>query len=327
MGLGRKLVRRATPRSVRRAMHPVRTAKRAITPRPVRQLSRAAYTITNPLGAAENALIGAALGSGGSRRRRRRGPTRSSPANRVASSGVTAADVRAAEAAASDGQLAALMAVQRARFAPAQRPVTADPPLVDPVPLERDEWRRRKGEAHVWQRGRRARLRAEVASHAQAVAAERYAQAYQEQRGQQANADRWWHALNAGEPAVVSAALTAAFADNPAPVEVIRAVGDEAALRVWLPGIEVLPEKRATVTPTGRLSTKAWTKTGRNEAYAALLGAHLLATVREAWAVAPSPMRLRIGGVRQVSGGPVELLFEVAVGRCEGRWDDDQWGT
>jgi hypothetical protein len=68
MGFGRRLmrktVRRATPRSVRRAMHPVRTAKRAVTPRPLRQVSRAVYTITNPLGAAENKLIGAALGSG-----------------------------------------------------------------------------------------------------------------------------------------------------------------------------------------------------------------------------------------------------------------------
>jgi hypothetical protein len=46
--LARKAVRRSVPRPVRRAMHPVRTAKRAVTPRPVRQVSRAVYTITTP---------------------------------------------------------------------------------------------------------------------------------------------------------------------------------------------------------------------------------------------------------------------------------------
>jgi hypothetical protein len=57
----RKSVRRATPRSVRRAMHPARTAKNAVTPRPVKQVSRAAYTVRHAAGAAENAMIGAAL--------------------------------------------------------------------------------------------------------------------------------------------------------------------------------------------------------------------------------------------------------------------------
>src|SRR4051812_22331621 len=73
----RKSVRKATPRTVRRAMHPVRTAKYAVTPRPVRQLSRAVYTVTNPLGAAENAFIGAALNAGSHRRRSTSGRSRS----------------------------------------------------------------------------------------------------------------------------------------------------------------------------------------------------------------------------------------------------------
>jgi hypothetical protein len=42
--------------------------KSAVTPRPVKQLSRAVYTVTNPLGAVENKLIGAALNGGKSRR-------------------------------------------------------------------------------------------------------------------------------------------------------------------------------------------------------------------------------------------------------------------
>lgn len=216
MGFGRRLVRKtvrkATPRPVRRAMHPVRTAKYAVTPRPIREVSRAVYTVTNPLGAAENKLIGAALNSG-SRRRASPGRSgastrsRSAPARQV----VGGTGVRAAEAAASHDRLAQLMAVQRERFAAAQRPLVPDPGPVDQKPFQQQEWDRRKGEAHIWQRARRRQLRAEAAEYGQ-----------------------------------------------------------------------------AHVTPTGRLSSRVWTKTELNQVYAQLQGAHLLATIREAWAVAPS---------------------------------------
>jgi hypothetical protein len=46
--LVRKSVRRATPRTVRRAMNPVGTLRSAVTPRPLKQLSRTLYTVTNP---------------------------------------------------------------------------------------------------------------------------------------------------------------------------------------------------------------------------------------------------------------------------------------
>jgi DNA segregation ATPase FtsK/SpoIIIE, S-DNA-T family len=72
MGLGRRLVRKtvrkAVPRRVGKAMHPVRSAKYAVTPRPVRQLSRAGYAVRNPVGAAENKIIGAVLEAGSGRR-------------------------------------------------------------------------------------------------------------------------------------------------------------------------------------------------------------------------------------------------------------------
>jgi hypothetical protein len=76
VGLGRRIVRksvrRATPRPVRKAMHPARTARNAITPRPVKQVSRAAYTVRHPVGAAENKAIGAVLCPPRPRRRTRR---------------------------------------------------------------------------------------------------------------------------------------------------------------------------------------------------------------------------------------------------------------
>lgn len=331
MGFGRRLmrktVRRAAPRSVRRAMHPVRTAKRAVTPQPIRQVSRAVYTITNPLGAAENKLIGAALGSG--RRRRDSGRTRAT-AHRAqpgrANTAVSGTGARATEGAASHHQLAELMAIQRERFAPAQRLVIADPPTVDAGPLVKHEWTQLKRGVHVWQHAERKRLRQTAAEHGQRHAADLYSQACAQQRARQVEADTWWHSLLNGQPAVLRAALEAAFADNPAAVTVTWADGQEATFTLFLPGLDVLPEKKAHVTPTGRLSAKAWTKTELNDVYAELLGAHLLATIRETWAVAPSLRRVRITGVRH-SDPSDDLLFDVVVTRDTGRWDDDAAGS
>jgi hypothetical protein len=69
----RKSVRRATPRPVRKAIHPAQTVRNSLTPRPVKQVSRAAYTVRHPVGAAENKVLGAALNGGRSKRRRRAG--------------------------------------------------------------------------------------------------------------------------------------------------------------------------------------------------------------------------------------------------------------
>jgi hypothetical protein len=218
------------------------------------------------------------------------------------------------------------MAVQQQRFAPSSRSVIPDPAPVDRAGLEREEWAHPKGEVPFWQRVRRRRLRRQVSEHARVRAAELAAEARAAQQNQQAQADAWWTALNEGEPGVLAAALKAAFADNPAPVAVISAAGPEAILAVVLPGTDVLPARTAHVTPSGRLSSRAWTKTELNEVYAQLLGAHLLATIRETWAIAPSLARIRLIGLRNGRPGPREALFDVEVSRDVGGWAGDNRG-
>jgi hypothetical protein len=70
MGLMKKAVRRATPRSVRKAkrvaFHPARTAVHAATPRSVRKVKRTTFNVTHPVNTAENALLDSL--TGGSRR-------------------------------------------------------------------------------------------------------------------------------------------------------------------------------------------------------------------------------------------------------------------
>lgn len=102
----RKSVRKATPRSVRKAMHPVRTARRAVTPPPVRKVTRALYTVTNPLGAAENALIGSVLNVGGHRRSSSRSGSRSASTRTTSGEIFVGTGIRATEALVSHDRLA-----------------------------------------------------------------------------------------------------------------------------------------------------------------------------------------------------------------------------
>jgi hypothetical protein len=311
-------------------MHPVRTARRAVTPRPVRQASRAVYTVTNPLGAAENAVIDAALNAGRIHRGRSAGTTRGGGRSAAASpaGGLTASELRAAEGAASHDHLAELMAVQRSRFAPAQRPEIPAPEPVDAQQITAELWLLRKAEVPFWRRRQRQEIRATVQADARVRADRRLAELQAEHAAEQRRADEWWTALIRGDAAVVTAALKAAFADNPAPVTVRAASGSDASLVVWLPGIDVLPDRKAHITTGGRLSSKAWTKTERNDVYAELLGAHLLATLRETWAVAPSLTRVRVVGIatRTATNTGGDVLFDVTSDCATGSWDDDRFG-
>jgi hypothetical protein len=318
----RKSVRKATPRPVRRVMHPVGTMKSAMTPRPLKQLSRTVYTVTNPLGAAENALIGAALYPGrGGRRTTGAGWSSSSSSEYLSVGGL-----RAQEAMESEDRLAWLMAVQRERFSPSQRPVIPTPERAALSTVVGPEWRRRKRGVRFWNRTGRRELRAEVQRWAQQQVQVRHQEECRQAEVKQIEADAWWVALSEGQEAVTTAALQAAFADNTAQVAVMHAEGTEARLVLSVPPISVLPAKKAHITPTGRLSSKAWTKTELNGVYVSLIGAHLLATLREAFAVAPSLQSIRVFGNRFEADETQSVLFAVDCDRAETTSDDDQVG-
>src|SRR5207302_10969145 len=63
-----------------------------------------------------------------------------------------------------------------------------------------------------------------------------------------------------------------------------------------------------------------------NDVYAELLGAHLLATLREAFAVAPALKYARVIGARPSDTG-AEILFDVEATRAGHDWSEDTLGT
>jgi hypothetical protein len=330
MGFGRRLlrktVRKATPRTVRRAMHPARSLKYAATPRVVKRASRTVYTITNPLAAAENKLIGAALSPGSRHRGSGSRSSSSRTLNVPAGQNVTGSGVRAEEAADSERRLAWLFAAQRQRFSAAERPIVEDPIPVPASKFQQEEWARRKCEVSIWRRAHRKDLRTEVDHYSQACAAEQLILAQAEQHELQSQADTWWEALVHGQSEALTAALDAAFDDNFAPLIVIHAEGANAVLALGLQGPEVLPKKKAHVTPTGKLSARVWTKTELNQLYAEFIGAHLLATLRETWAIGPSLDVIRVVGIRKADVDDVEILFDIQASRRERNWAVDEGG-
>lgn len=323
----RKSVRKATPRSVRKVMNPVGTVKSAITPRPIKQVSRGIYTVTNPLGAAENALIDSVLNAGSGRRRSSSSTYRSASGSSSRSQPSAsrapspAAQAKIQQAFDAHDALTSLMAAGRERFQPAARPIVPAPALTDAAPLEAAEWAARKKQASFWRRTERKRLRLEAAAAARASADAHDRQLTEQARKRQVEIDVWWQNLSRGDEPTLTAALQSAFADNPAPVDIIRAKEGEAALVLRLPGPDVLPDRKVHVTPGGRATTKAWTKTELAEVYADLLGAHLLATLRETFAVGPSVHFVRVIGVRGRGAG-AGVLFDADANRSAASRDD-----
>ena len=105
-----------------------------------------------------------------------------------------------------------------------------------------------------------------------------------------------WHRLTGHDRVAVMEALETAFADNDSEAFCVDADTDErgrfATIVVCFGTASMVPERTTGRTPTGRLSAKKRTKTDRNAVYVQALGSTVLATVKEAFAVAPSVERI-----------------------------------
>src|SRR5699024_10728050 len=135
---------------------------------------------------------------------------------------------------------------------------------------------------------RRREARDHAAEDARARHATLLAEAQRQQRQAQEELDAQWSRLCAGEPEAVLDALTAHFGDNPAPAVAVGVEDDEAQLAVLVPGVAVVPEREPSTTEPGNLSLARMTKTRRMWFYRQAVAGDVLATVREAFAVAPA---------------------------------------
>lgn len=100
--------------------------------------------------------------------------------------------------------------------------------------------------------------------------------------------DYEWSLLQKNDPATVMSILTEAFGDNEAKAAVLEVNGKIASVMVVAPEITVLPERDWSITSAGNISVKKMNAKDRDGYYFDLVFSQLVATLNEAFAVAPA---------------------------------------
>lgn len=155
---------------------------------------------------------------------------------------------------------------------------------------------------HLWSQLRQARARVDDEL-VLAVAAEKERREA-ERKAEQARVDKEWERLCRNEPDVTIAALERAFADNQAPAAPIDCDGERTTVVMEFQSPEaIVPEWKPARTPTGKPTLKKRTKTEINRLYLEALGSNVLATVKEAFAVAPGTQVVQLLVIRHEVDG------------------------
>lgn len=210
----------------------------------------------------------------------------------------------------------ALLTQHLADFPPAHPPV-APMPDVNPLIAARFEQAVKDLPALALRRRSKAKKWAKEAAQQDAV---------QQQAELQARYDAAWRLLLNHDPAAVHDALENAFEDNQHPAACID-VGYENGVRyatvlILYGPVDLVPERRPALTPTGRPTLHKRTKTDRNDFYVSALASTVLATVKEAFAVAPSVTELRVAVLRKdpQADSPQKFLEWIYAARFPRDW-------
>jgi hypothetical protein len=112
---------------------------------------------------------------------------------------------------------------------------------------------------------------------------------------EQRELDADWEKLQANDPELTLAALNRAFADNEAPAKAIDCKGNRTTVVMQFPEPSaIVPDRKPDRTPTGKRTLKKRTKTEINSLYLEALGSNAMATVKEAFAMAPGTQSVQL---------------------------------
>jgi hypothetical protein len=272
-------------RKARRAMHPVRNARRAITPRPVKQARRAVFKVAHPVEAFEGALEDVVVGS-------LRGGRRSSRSARSRGGGSSRAPARSTlerERAAS----VALLEMQQFRRllrvhlddVQTQKLGAPPPESVDARRLNKVLRAKALDGVSLLAWSERRRSRAAAAAFAVRTITEETGRRRKLEAEQQERIDDAWLRVCANEPQFVLAALQGQLASLS--FKSFECADTSVRVSISAPGFERVPERLPDVTPTGKATSRGLSKTDRNELYAAELASHAVAAARAALEGAP----------------------------------------
>ena len=255
------------------------------------------------------------------------GTTRASP-RRTSASGsrsgggqrVTLAQLeRQARAAERAQQIADIVALERQLtglhredFTPAQRevlPLPAQPSPTDVATLRRELTRTALAGISWFHRAERRNAKAAVTAAATDLARRQHLAALIEAQRTQVDLDQAWDALRRHDPDTVIEAVDAAFADNASESTCVDAGHDDIAGGRYVTCVvlfgtaDLIPDQRPALTPGGKPTLRKRTKTDRNALYTQALASTVLATAKEALAVAVAADQARILVVRRAPQG------------------------
>jgi hypothetical protein len=207
-------------------------------------------------------------------------------------------------------QMLSLAFVHRDEFPDVVAPAAPAPEGVDEEAVygrhERDEL----ASISFWRRSQRREAKAAARDAAAAGVAEERAKREQERVAVQRRLDDEWQRLMRNDHELVLAAIEVAFEDNEMSAAPIDVEGDGASLLMKIASpSELIPEREVTTTPSGKPTHKRRPKGSVNALYAEILASHALATVKEAFAVAPGLQHVRLLVVRgDRLGGGLQLI-------------------
>lgn len=198
-----------------------------------------------------------------------------------------------------DNRLVEMCQVHREEFEPAQKPAPAEPEPVDPREVKaRLEAEAVEGIGTLKFSERRAAKKAARERLDEETVAEEQRRAEQAAETQRAW-DEFWAKLLANDADAVLPALEQAFEDNEAPAAAVSCRdGRVDVVMRWSQLDDVVSERKAAVTPTGKPTIKKRSKSDRYELYLETLCSHALVTAKETFAVAPKIEEVGLAVVR-----------------------------
>lgn len=225
-----------------------------------------------------------------------------------------------------------LLTLHLEEFIPATRPVLPEPAAPDLQALVEVRKRQALEGVSVFDRAKRKEAQQWAENAGRRDADTQWEHATRMRAEQQMLLEEQWNKLIAHDSEAVHCALEEAFEDNQSPaacLDVGRDTSTDTGVRfatvlILFAPVDVVPERRAALTPSGQPTLHKRTKAERNDFYIRALGSTVLATVREGLAVAPSVTELRIVVLRKdpqatTPSGYVEWIYAARYPRT---WTD-----
>lgn len=207
---------------------------------------------------------------------------------------------------------------------------------VDPERLERSFRRQAMADVGWFNRELRRAARIEARTAADAVANEQYTTALQEAERLRSAFHERWNALSAHDRDTVVEAVDEALAEHASESTCVDAGIDSDSERyvscvVTLGHPELVPNRYVATNLAGRPALKKRSRSAINDLYVAAMGSTVLATVRQALAVAPAAEKVRMAVVRTAPAtaaapdGSIRVIYTGVFPRHD--MDAVQWQT